>query len=92
MAKPPPSADSGQLWRLAGMGWTLASEIIAGVLIGWAVDHFSGRTAPWGVVVGAIAGVTVGMTTFFRSALRANREAMMAVGKTRTHDDRHDGD
>ena len=61
------------------MGWTLASEIIAGALIGWAVDHFSGRTAPWGVVVGTIAGVVVGMTTFLRSAFAANREAMEAA-------------
>ena len=57
------------------MGWTLASEILAGTLIGWAVDHFSGTTGPWGTVIGTVAGVAVGMTTFLRSATKANREA-----------------
>lgn len=61
------------LWRLAGMGFQFGTEIIAGVLLGWFVDRVF-RTAPWGVVIGAVAGILVAMMHFIRQAMRLNRE------------------
>jgi hypothetical protein len=65
------------LWRVAGIGFQFGTEIIAGVLIGWAVDAYFG-TRPWGIMVGAAAGIAVGIVTFIRGAIRINRE----IGKT----------
>jgi ATP synthase protein I len=65
--------ETRMLWRLAGMGFQFGTEIIAGVLLGWFVDRMWG-TAPWGVVIGAIAGILVAMMHLLRQAMRLNRE------------------
>ncbi|MBT8484485.1 MAG: AtpZ/AtpI family protein [Phycisphaerae bacterium] len=89
---PPPSprsksnadAESRRLWRLAGMGGTLASEILAGTLLGWLIDKFFGTGPTWMIVL-TVAGVIVGMATFIRSALKesgaAGRQAAAAAPK-----------
>jgi F0F1-type ATP synthase assembly protein I len=79
MAGPPGTspgqdAEARRLWRLAGMGFTLASEIAAGALIGWLVDSLAGTRSRW-IVVGTIAGVVVGLFTFIRQALGEGRKA-----------------
>lgn len=56
------------------MGFTLASEILAGTGLGWLVDYFGG-TKPWGIIIGTIIGLIVGMLTFIRSALRQSSVA-----------------
>jgi F0F1-type ATP synthase assembly protein I len=33
--------EQNRMWRLAGMGWTLVTEIIAGMLIGLLFDWLS---------------------------------------------------
>ena len=53
----------------------LASHIAAGVLLGWLIDRWTGMEPTW-LVVGAIAGVVVGMVSFIRVALKANRDAV----------------
>lgn len=63
-------AESQRLWRLAGMGGTLASEILAGVVIGWGLDALFG-TAPTMIVIFTTGGVLIGMITFVRSARKA---------------------
>ncbi|MEM7228024.1 MAG: AtpZ/AtpI family protein [Planctomycetota bacterium] len=65
---------SRRMWSMASMGATLTSEILAGTGIGWLLDKVF-DTAPWCLVGGTIAGLTVGMTTFLRSALSESRQA-----------------
>ncbi|MCP3902324.1 MAG: AtpZ/AtpI family protein [Planctomycetes bacterium] len=67
-------AESRRLWRLAAMGGTMASEILAGTLIGWAIDAIFGTKPMW-IVICTIAGVIVGMATFIRSAMSESRQA-----------------
>ena len=50
-----------------------SSEVVAGALIGWAVDRWL-DSPPTGLLVGGIAGIAVGLTTLIRGAMRANRE------------------
>jgi len=67
-------AESRRLWRLASMGGTMASEILAGTLIGWGIDAIFDTKPTW-IVIMTIAGVFVGMVTFVRSALKESRKA-----------------
>ena len=69
------SADSTTgLWKLSAMGFTMACEILAGLLLGWLVDYWTGTEKVF-LVIGTIMGVIVGMTGFLRAALKANRDA-----------------
>lgn len=52
-----------------GIGWMSASEAIAGLALGWLVDRVLG-TAPWGLIVGGVTGVAVGMWTLVRRAVQ----------------------
>lgn len=55
-------------WQLAmSVGWELASSTILGVFAGWAVDK-KFRTSPWGVLVGAFAGISLGLYSLIRTA------------------------
>ena len=65
-------AESRRLWRLAGMGGTLVSEILGGTLLGWLLDYAFG-TKPTLLIVFTVFGVIVGMTTFIRGALAQSR-------------------
>lgn len=48
-----------------------ASACAVGVLLGYGVDHFAG-TAPWGIVIGVIAGFITGVYVMFKAeAMRA---------------------
>jgi F0F1-type ATP synthase assembly protein I len=60
-------------WRLAGVGLQTSSEVLAGVALGWVVDHYA-KTAPWGLLIGGCAGILVAMTSLIRSAWRMNNE------------------
>jgi F0F1-type ATP synthase assembly protein I len=83
---PPRDGDqeSRRLWRLAGMGATMASEIAAGALIGWLLDRLFG-TAPTLIVVCTIAGVVVGMTGFLRRAIVESRAAGREAARIGAH-------
>jgi F0F1-type ATP synthase assembly protein I len=65
-------AESNRLWRLAGMGGTLASEILAGALIGFLLDKLF-KTDPTLLIAFTAGGVVVGLVTFLRSALRETK-------------------
>lgn len=75
--QPPNSSDSREeirmLGKMAGLGFQFGSEIIAGLLLGWGFDAFFG-TNPWGIAIGAVAGILVGLLHLFRQAIRINRE------------------
>ncbi len=61
-------AESRRLWRLAGLGGAMTSEILGGTLLGWVLDYFCG-TKPTLLIVGTVVGVIVGMTSFIRTAI-----------------------
>ena len=65
-------ANHAHFLRSATMGWTLVCEIIAGILLGMGVDWLAGTNRVF-LIVGAIAGLIVGMTSFIRSAMKENR-------------------
>ncbi|HJN80120.1 MAG: AtpZ/AtpI family protein [Phycisphaerales bacterium] len=65
-------AERNRLWRLSTMGFTLATEVAAGTLLGWLVDWGFGFDRTF-IVVGAIVGVLVGLSSFIRAALAENR-------------------
>lgn len=61
-----------RMFRLMGMGWTLVTEVAAGLLLGWGVDWIFGYDKVF-LIVGAIVGLLVGMFSFIRSAMAENR-------------------
>ena len=62
------------LWKLSAMGFTMACEILAGLLLGWLVDSWAGTDKVF-LIIGTIMGIIVGMTGFIRTALKANKAA-----------------
>lgn len=68
----PSPEEQNRMWRLAGMGWTLVTELIAGMLIGWLFDWIFGLEKVF-IVVGAVVGLLVGLSSFIRTALAENR-------------------
>jgi F0F1-type ATP synthase assembly protein I len=60
-------------WRMAGIGMQVASEVVAGVLLGLAFDWWRGQ-GNIGVIVGGIAGIAVGLWSLIRAALKLNRQ------------------
>lgn len=58
---------------MAGIGMQTSSEVIAGALLGWAADRWLGTSPRW-TLVGAVAGIAVGLTTLIRGAMQANKE------------------
>jgi hypothetical protein len=58
---------------MAGIGLTVASEVIAATLLGWLFDRWRGF-GNTGVIVGATAGIAVGMWTLIKSTLRLNQQ------------------
>lgn len=62
-----------RLWRLSTMGFTFASMIIAGGLVGWGLSWALGQTESSRIFIvsGAAMGIVVGMVDFIRDALKA---------------------
>jgi F0F1-type ATP synthase assembly protein I len=71
-------AETTRLWRLAGMGGTMASEILAGTLIGFLLDKLF-ATAPTLLIAFTAGGVVVGLVTFVRSALRETKRDVARI-------------
>ncbi len=66
MAVTPPSSPSGSnLWRHAYAGVTFAITLIAGAFAGVWADRKWG-TDPWGVIVGSVLGMVVGIYNLLR--------------------------
>lgn len=57
---------------MAGLAFTLSSEVAAGAILGLVIDHFA-KTAPRWLLIGSIAGIAVGMLSFVRGAFDMNR-------------------
>ena len=63
-----------RLWKLSAMGFTMASEILAGLVLGWLVDKWVGTDKIF-LIIGTVMGIIVGMTSFIRTALKASQAA-----------------
>lgn len=57
---------------MAGMGFEVASEVVAGALLGWGFDAWQG-TSPKGLLIGSIIGIAVGLWNLIRRTLKLNR-------------------
>ena len=74
-------SSASRLWRLSGLGFTLASAIVACALMGWGLvwvlgqfdESWSTHTKSF-IAGGAICGIVVGLYSFIKSSLRAVRE------------------
>ena len=51
----------------------LGAGLIAGVLLGWGIDHWLG-SKPWGVIVGSLLGLAAGVRNVLRTADMATRK------------------
>ncbi len=72
----PPSRPSpkpgGPSWGAAGAAFELAGSVGGGCLLGVLFDRWQ-NTPPWGLLVGALLGMTIGMAALIRMAFRGNR-------------------
>ena len=69
-------SQANRLWNLSAMGFTFASMIIAGGLLGfglsWVLDQPENKRVY--IVLGTVLGIIIGMADFIRAARRAIRE------------------
>lgn len=60
-------------WRMAGLGMHVASEVLAGLLLGWLYDQWQG-TGPTGATIGAVLGIVVGLFSLIHGSMRLMKE------------------
>ena len=69
-------SHANKLWKLSAMGFTFASMIVAGGLLGfglsWVLDQPENKRVF--IVLGTVVGIIIGMADFIRAARRAIRE------------------
>jgi F0F1-type ATP synthase assembly protein I len=92
-AKPKSGTEAEEIrlgWRMAGLAFTMSSEVAAGALVGWAIDHFFGTPGSdrW-LLIGSIAGICVGMLSFIRGGLALNKLLQQQEQKKRVHHGEH---
>jgi ATP synthase protein I len=67
--------DEQQITRKSGIVYgavfTLATAIVAFLLIGWLLDHWL-KTTPWLLVAGVVVGTIVGFYQFIRMMSRVS--------------------
>jgi F0F1-type ATP synthase assembly protein I len=64
-----PEGDWG---RMGGIGLEVGVAVGLGVVIGYWVDgHWN--SSPWGVLIGALAGLATGMYLLIRDVIRLNK-------------------
>lgn len=68
MARPPQQGQLGGIALLAA-GFSLVIMTLGGCGLGLLVDHVA-HTAPWGVVIGLLAGFIVGVWDVYRISIR----------------------
>lgn len=59
----------------------MACEIVAGLVLGWLVDRWTGTDKVF-LIVGTIMGIIVGMTSFIRTAMKANKATTRRMDRT----------
>ena len=75
-----PRAEQAKMLRLLGVGITFGGELIAGLIVGWLLESWL-DTGHIFLISGRVAGLIVGTVGFFRSAMKANRQAAKSVQK-----------
>ena len=69
-------SQANRLWKISAMGFTFASMIVAGGLLGfglsWVLDQPENKRVF--IVLGTVVGIIIGMADFIRAARRAIRE------------------
>ena len=69
-------SQANRLWKLSAMGFTFASMIVAGGLLGfglsWVLNQPENKRVF--IVLGTVVGIIIGMADFIRAARRAIRE------------------
>lgn len=58
--------DAGRAW---GVALNFVATIIAGLLVGWGLDHFAG-TRPWGVLGGLAVGFVLAFVQIVRNTMK----------------------
>jgi ATP synthase protein I len=70
-----PERDDEQITRKSGIVYgavlTLATAIVAFLLLGWLLDHWL-KTSPWLLVAGVVVGTIVGFYQFIRMMSRVS--------------------
>ncbi len=59
---------SSSSWKYTGVGFELAGSIIIFAMIGYFVDRHW-KSSPWGVLIGCLVGIVVGMYLLIKEAL-----------------------
>ena len=66
-------AQQGKVWAV---GMNFAFTVMAGGLIGWAIQAFwLKNAAPWPILIGLGLGMASGLVQFIREANKLNRKA-----------------
>jgi F0F1-type ATP synthase assembly protein I len=59
-------------WRMAALAMEVAAQVGGGAVLGWLFDRWQGTTS--GVLIGAVAGIVVGLFSLIRGALKLNKQ------------------
>ena len=68
--------------RAASMVWQSLSEVAAAVFIGWILDEIF-ETGRLFLIIGAVVGITVGLTTLIRVGLQESRRQNQLASRRR---------
>ncbi len=60
-------------WKMGGLGMEVAAQMAAGAGLGWLYDRWRG-TGTTGMLVGSVIGISVGLWSMIRGAIKLNRE------------------
>ena len=80
---------------MGGLGMEVAAQMAAGAGLGWLYDRWRG-TGMTGILVGSVTGISVGLWSMIRGAIKLNRQLdrqspIAGRGKPLPPDDRQDG-
>lgn len=94
-AKRAPEA-SAESHRAMAQSYRFLGEVVGGVFMGaaagWALDHFTKVTTPWGLVIGLLGGAGLSIFVAVRSASRAQLDALAEAGPLPSVPDDEDED
>jgi ATP synthase protein I len=87
---------SGDSHQAMAQGYRFMGEVVGGVFMGaaagWALDHFTKVTSPWGLIVGLLGGAGLSIFVAVRSAARIQKDVMAKAGPLPSVPDDEDED